>query len=140
MKNWLVKSLGRSKGNEVTKKFNINDNIGQILINRGIETEDQLDLYMHPDLTSLRDPFLLKDMDRAVDRIKRAISNNEKICIFGDYDVDGVSSTSILCLYFESIGYQVEFYIPNRLEEGYGLNDEANRPDNKCRLWYHICK
>lgn len=127
MKNWIVKSLGRSKGNEVTKKFNINDNIGQILINRGIETEDQLDLYMHPDLTSLRDPFLLKDMDRAVDRIKRAISNNEKICIFGDYDVDGVSSTSILCLYFESIGYQVEFYIPNRLEEGYGLNDEAIR-------------
>ena len=57
--------------------------------------------------------------------MRRAISENEKIWIFGDYDVDGVSSTSIMILYFKSIGYPVDYYIPNRLEEGYGLNTEA---------------
>lgn len=125
MKNWIVKSLGKSMGNEITRKFNINEEIGQILINRDISTEEDLYLYMNPKITSLRDPFLLKDMDRAVARINQAMDKGEKICIYGDYDVDGVSSTSILSLYFESIGYPVDFYIPNRLDEGYGLNDEA---------------
>ena len=80
---------------------------------------------MNPSLEYLRDPFLMKDMKKAVDRIKLAMQNNEKICIYGDYDVDGVSSTSVLCLYFDSIDYPVEYYIPNRLEEGYGINAEA---------------
>src|SRR3712207_67777 len=127
MKNWIVKSLGSPQGNEITKKLNISNEIGQILINRGIESPEDLDLYMNPDLTSLRDPFLLKDMDKAVNRIRSAIENKEKICIYGDYDVDGVSSTSIMCLFFETIGYPVDYYIPNRLDEGYGLNDEAIR-------------
>lgn len=80
---------------------------------------------MNPSLDYLRDPFLMKDMQKAVDRIKLAVEKNEKIWIYGDYDVDGVSSTSILCLYFKSIGYNVDYYIPNRLEEGYGINEDA---------------
>ena len=80
---------------------------------------------MNPSLDYLRDPFLLKDMQKAVDRIKKAIDRNERIFIYGDYDVDGVSSTSILFLYFKSIGYDVNYYIPNRLEEGYGISVEA---------------
>ena len=94
---------------------------------------------MNPSLDYLRDPFLMKDMDKAVDRIKKAIDNNESIFIYGDYDVDGVSSTSILCLYFDSINYPVSYYIPNRLEEGYGINEEAIRKinDQGCKLIIH---
>ena len=67
----------------------------------------------------------MKDMKKATDRIKKAIENKERIYIYGDYDVDGVSSTSILFLYFKSIDFPVKYYIPNRLEEGYGINEEA---------------
>ncbi|MEG1808202.1 MAG: single-stranded-DNA-specific exonuclease RecJ, partial [Cetobacterium sp.] len=69
----------------------------------------------------------MKDMKKAVDRIKYGMENNQNIWIYGDYDVDGVSSTSILMLYFKSIGYPAKYYIPNRLEEGYGINEDAIR-------------
>ena len=78
----------------------------------------------------------MKDMKKATDRIKKAIENNERIYIYGDYDVDGVSSTSILYLYFKSIDFSVKYYIPNRLEEGYGVNEDAIRKiyDDGCDL------
>ncbi|MBQ3421863.1 MAG: single-stranded-DNA-specific exonuclease RecJ, partial [Romboutsia sp.] len=101
--------------------------MNQILKNRGIEDEKDKEIFMNPSLDFLRDPFLMKDMDKAVKRIQKAIENNETIFIYGDYDVDGVSSTSILCLYFDSINYPVNYYIPNRLEEGYGINEDAIR-------------
>lgn len=125
MKDWKLINKSRPVGNEVTNKLNINDNIAQIIINRGINSYEDIQMYANPSFDFLRNPFLLKDMDKAVERIKSAIQNNEKICIYGDYDVDGVSSTSILKLYFKSIEYPVQYYIPNRLEEGYGLNKEA---------------
>ena len=125
MKKWLLKEKSFPGGNRATRKMGIDDNIAQIMINRGIENADDIEMYANPSFDFLRNPFLLKDMDKAVDRIKRAIKNKEKICIYGDYDVDGVSSTSILKIYFKSIGYPVDYYIPNRLEEGYGLNEDA---------------
>lgn len=125
MKKWILKTKTAPKGNISTEKLGINKNIAQILINRGIDEYNDIRMYASPSFEFLKDPFGLKDMDKAVDRIQEAMSKGEKICIFGDYDVDGVSSTSILKLYFSSIGYQVDYYIPNRLEEGYGLNIEA---------------
>lgn len=125
MKNWNILHKKAPGRNQVMESMGISDDIGQILLNRSIETKDQVIMFTNPSLAYLRDPFLLKDMDRAVDRIKSSITKKENIWIFGDYDVDGVSSTSILVLYFKSIGYLADYYIPNRLEEGYGLNLDA---------------
>lgn len=125
MKKWLLKEKSMPHGNSATESLGIDKNIADIMINRGIEKLEDIKMYINPSFDFLRDPFLLKGMDRAVSRIKEAIFNKEKICIYGDYDVDGVSSTSILKIYFDSIGYPVQYYIPNRLEEGYGLNEDA---------------
>ncbi|MBQ1793613.1 MAG: single-stranded-DNA-specific exonuclease RecJ, partial [Peptostreptococcaceae bacterium] len=124
-KKWTLKHKGKIVDNELSKKIKISPEISQILKNRGVETEKDSEIFMDPSLDYLRDPFLMKDMDKAVKRIQEAISKNEKIWIYGDYDVDGVSSTSILCIYFNSINYPVNYYIPNRLEEGYGINEDA---------------
>ncbi|MGL5712450.1 MAG: single-stranded-DNA-specific exonuclease RecJ, partial [Paraclostridium sp.] len=117
-------------------KIKISKEISQILKNRGVNSQKDSEIFMNPSLGYLRDPFLMKDMDKAVKRIKEAISNNEKIWIYGDYDVDGVSSTSILCIYFNSINCPVNYYIPNRLEEGYGINEDAIKLINEqgCNL------
>ena len=126
-KKWTLKHKGKIKETDLSKKINISPEISQILNNRGINNEKDAEIFMNPSLEYLRDPFLMKDMDKAVKRIKKAIENNENIYIYGDYDVDGVSSTSILYIYFKSIDYPVKYYIPNRLEEGYGINEEAIR-------------
>ena len=135
-KKWTLKHKGEVEKDELSDKIKISPEISQILKNRGIKDERDSEIFMNPSLDYLRDPFLMKDMDKAVDRIKKAIDNNESIFIYGDYDVDGVSSTSILCLYFDSIDYPVSYYIPNRLEEGYGINEEAIRKINEqgCKL------
>ena len=124
-KKWTLKYMGKPEESELSKKLKISPEISRILKNRGINTEKDSEIFMNPSLEYLRDPFLMKDMKKAVDRIKQAMDNNENIWIYGDYDVDGVSSTSVLCLYFDSIGYPVKYYIPNRLEEGYGINEDA---------------
>ncbi|MGL5330575.1 MAG: single-stranded-DNA-specific exonuclease RecJ [Peptostreptococcaceae bacterium] len=135
-KKWTLKHKGKVEKNELSDKIKISPEITQILKNREIEDEKDAEIFMNPSLDYLRDPFLMKDMDKAVDRIKKAIENNESIFIYGDYDVDGVSSTSILCLYFDSINYPVSYYIPNRLEEGYGINEDAIRKihEQDCKL------
>lgn len=124
-KKWTLKYKDKIKKYDLSEKMKISPEIGQILKNRGIESENDAEIFINPSLEYLRDPLLMKDMQKAVDRIKLAIEKKENIWIYGDYDVDGVSSTSILCIYFESIGYPVKFYIPNRLEEGYGINEDA---------------
>ena len=126
-KKWTLKHKGKVKETELSKKINISPEISQILNNRGINDEKDAEIFMNPSLEYLRNPFLMKDMKKATERIKKAIENKERIYIYGDYDVDGVSSTSILYIYFKSIDYPVKYYIPNRLEEGYGINEDAIR-------------
>lgn len=126
-KKWTLKHKGKVKETELSKKINISPEISQILNNRGINDEKDAEIFMNPSLEYLRSPFLMKDMKKATERIKKAIENKERIYIYGDYDVDGVSSTSILYIYFKSIDYPVKYYIPNRLEEGYGINEDAIR-------------
>lgn len=125
MKKWTLKHTGKMIKRELGDKLGISPEIDQILLNRGIDTEEDADLFLNPSLDRLRDPYLMKDMEKSVLRIKEAIANNERIWVYGDYDVDGVSSTSVLCLYFKDIGYPVNYYIPNRLKEGYGINEDA---------------
>lgn len=99
--------------------------VAKLLAIRGIETEAALDGYFNVSRDSFHDPFLLKDMAIAVKRVLKARDNQEAIYIYGDYDVDGVTSTSVLYMFLDEIGCQVHYYIPDRHEEGYGINEEA---------------
>ena len=92
---------------------------------RGIETEEERRSFMYPDLSMLRDPFELPDMQKAVDRIEEAVFSGENICVYGDYDVDGICATTILLHYLLSIGAEVSYRIPSRHDEGYGISRKA---------------
>jgi single-stranded-DNA-specific exonuclease len=97
----------------------------QLLINRGISDSSSVVSFLSPRLSNLIDPMLLKDMDAAVELILRVIEDRKNITIYGDYDADGITATALLSNFFSSLGIPVSFHIPNRLEEGYGLNPRA---------------
>lgn len=107
--------------------------LSSILVQRGIETYEQARAFFVPTLTDLHDPFLMKDMDKAVDKLLHAYKSQSKVLLFGDYDVDGTSAVSLLTLALEELGLQVSYYIPDRYQEGYGLSyqgiDHATRED-----------
>ena len=92
---------------------------------RGAVTPEQIERFLHPSAEDFHDPFLLPDMDKAVQRIHAALENGERICIFGDCDVDGICSTAMLVDYFHSVGADVGYHIPSRREEGYGMSRGA---------------
>jgi single-stranded-DNA-specific exonuclease len=96
-----------------------------LLANRGLVSQEQVQQFLASSQTMLHNPFLMKDMQKSVDRIKAAITNGEKITIYGDYDVDGITATSLLFLFLKSQGADVHTYIPERENEGYGLNQNA---------------
>ena len=106
----------------------------QLLINRNIKNIEEANRFLKPDLSFLHDPLLLKDMDKAVQRIKKAISKGEKIMIYGDYDVDGITAVALLKRVLDDLGGHIVTYIPNRVEEGYGLNKEAVKKASKQRV------
>jgi len=99
--------------------------ITKLLLERGYKSEASVQNFLNPQIDNLLDPYLLLDMDKAINRIRKAIENNEEIWLYGDYDVDGITSITILYKYFEYIGKKVRYYIPSRQEEGYGLNKES---------------
>ena len=99
-----------------------------LLIQRGVQSVEEAKRFLHPTVDQLRDPMLLHDMDRAVQRIRAAIAAGERICVYGDYDVDGVSASALLSDYLRSHGApDTEVYLPSRHTEGYGLNENAIR-------------
>jgi single-stranded-DNA-specific exonuclease len=108
---------------ELVEMLGIPPVIARILLNRGIRSKDQARRFFKPDWTDLYDPFRMKHMDVAVERIVRALERRERILIYGDYDVDGITSVSLLYLFLKSQGGEVSFYIPDRLVEGYGLSN-----------------
>ncbi|WP_352419914.1 single-stranded-DNA-specific exonuclease RecJ [Proteiniborus sp.] len=110
---------------KLSKALNISRLTSKVMINRGIIDIEEVEEFLNPNIEDFLDPFLLMDMDIAVDRIIEAIHKGENIWIYGDYDVDGVTSTSILILYLKTLCENVQFYIPDRMTEGYGLNNEA---------------
>ena len=109
---------------KIEKEFNINSMLAEILVNRGVTSKNARE-FLNPNRHDFYDPFLMPDMEKAVNRIIEAIENTEKIIIFGDYDVDGITSITVLKSFLEDRGIKVDSYIPNRLNEGYGLNKEA---------------
>lgn len=110
------------KVRKLSKQCNISPLLAKVFLSRGIEEEEYIEKFLNPSMDDLHDPFLLKDMEKAVDRIIDAVKNGERIVIFGDYDVDGVTSTSILYDFLKTCGAHVGYYIPDRKEEGYGLS------------------
>jgi single-stranded-DNA-specific exonuclease len=119
---WVLRDqLSRERRDFLSKKWNVSPLAVQLLHNRGID-EEAAEGFLHPKWEQLHDPFLMKGMDHATQRILKAISEREKILIYGDYDVDGVTATSLLLLFFRSLGTAAYFYIPQREAEGYGLN------------------
>ena len=123
-KKWQIYDSNNEEIEEISKKYNINKLLATILVNRKIE-ENQIETYLNPNRKNFHDPFLMPDMEIAVNRILKAMENKEKIIIYGDYDVDGITSITVLKSFLKDRGIDVDQYIPNRLEEGYGLNNPA---------------
>ncbi len=111
--------------NEIEKKFKISHDVAEILLLRGFNTYESIEKFLNPQICDMYDPFLFNEMDTVVARIKRAITNNEKVLIFGDYDVDGITSTYILLDYFKKVGLNCDTFLPNRYSDGYGLTHDA---------------
>ncbi|WP_026693805.1 single-stranded-DNA-specific exonuclease RecJ [Peribacillus kribbensis] len=122
---WVVSETDSEKVNELVSSLHITPLVARLLVNRGLETADSARSFLAAAEEPFHDPFLFDDMQKAVDRIRQAIENKEKILIFGDYDADGVSSTSILMITLRELGAEVHYYIPNRFTEGYGPNIPA---------------
>ena len=124
MRKWTVSQLNKDQALSVSESMGIPMLLSVLLNIRGYKTQQAIEAFLS-DEPVFYDPMLIKDMDKAVDRIKYAIENGEKICVYGDYDADGVTATSLLYSYLDSVGADVSYYIPSRAEEGYGMNIEA---------------
>ena len=124
-KKWECNYADEEKVNKIVEEFGISNLIAKILVNKNIITKEEINLFLNPTRYDFYDPYLMPDMEKAADRIIQAIKNKEKIVIYGDYDVDGITSTTVLLKFFKERGVDVAFYIPNRLDEGYGLNKNA---------------
>ncbi len=120
---WTLKAKPEpSKVKQLSKDLQVDEIVAALLIQRGIETYDDAKQFFRPSLDDLHDPFLMKDMDKAVERIEKAIAEGENILVFGDYDVDGTTSVALMSSYLKTRTEAVATYIPDRYEEGYGVS------------------
>lgn len=120
---WSAKELpDKNAVAALAEKANISQPLAAILIQRGIKTAEEADHFFHPQIEHLHDPFLMKDMEKAINRIEEAIAKKEKTLVYGDYDVDGTTAVSVVYSYFRNFNQQMEFYIPDRYAEGYGIS------------------
>jgi single-stranded-DNA-specific exonuclease len=123
-KRWNIKPQGdKYLVAKLAGELNIDHHLANILVQRGISNFDEAKKFFRPSLENLHNPFLMKDMDKAVERLEKAISNNEKILVYGDYDVDGTSAVSLVYSFLQKIiPKNIEYYIPDRYSEGYGIS------------------
>lgn len=124
-KKWEFYNQEQDKVKKLVEKFKISELLATVLVNRNIVEDDDVELFLNPTRNDFHDPYLMPDMKPAVQRIINAIKKNEKTIIYGDYDVDGITSITVLSKFLKERGLNVESYIPNRLNEGYGLNKAA---------------
>lgn len=127
MIKWLIKKQDEAAVAEIRKQFGFCDAVARVLYNRGLTDRKSIESFFDIDIANLHDPLLLADMENATSRIKRAVENGEKITVYGDYDVDGITSVVLMYRCLTSLGANVDYYIPDRTEEGYGLNSSALR-------------
>jgi single-stranded-DNA-specific exonuclease len=134
---WTLKPKPEAyKVQQLADALSVDAVVATLLIQRGIETFEQARSFFRPSLSDLHDPYLMKDMDRAVERIEEAVANGENILVFGDYDVDGTTAVSLVSSYLKSFYPNVDTYIPDRYMEGYGVSDAGidYADDNGCTL------
>lgn len=126
-KKWELINVDESKAERIEKQFNVGKLVARALATKNLKSDEEIEVFLSPRRGDFHDPFLMPDMEKAVDRVVKAIQNKEKVTIFGDYDVDGITSSSILHRFLKECGLETKIYIPNRISEGYGLNEEAIR-------------
>ena len=120
---WTLKPKpSEDKIKHLAQALNVEDFVAQLLVQRGIETFEDAKRFFRPSLDHLHDPYLMKDMDKAVERIEKAIEEGENILVFGDYDVDGTTAVSLVSSYLKTIYPNIATYIPDRYNEGYGVS------------------
>ncbi len=124
-KRWVIRQVDPIQRSVLSRALSVSSATAALLLNRGVTNVDQASAWMSPIQT--HDPFLIPDMERAIDRLHQAMRRHEKVCFYGDYDVDGMSATSLYLSFFRTLGAQVRAYVPHRLREGYGLNESAVR-------------
>ncbi|MBD3219487.1 MAG: single-stranded-DNA-specific exonuclease RecJ [candidate division Zixibacteria bacterium] len=110
---------------ELSEKIDLPDNVIKILINRGLDTAEKIENFINPSMQDLKDPFQLPDMEKGVERIVDALRENEKMMVYGDYDVDGITAAGLMFLVLNKLGAQISYYLPNRLVEGYGISEDG---------------
>ena len=124
-KRWKILNAPREKVTALQKELRINEVLCKILVQRGFDTYNKAREFFRPQLSMLHNPWLMKGMEKAVDRILRAIEREEKILIYGDYDVDGTTAVACMYQFINSFYHNIEFYIPHRYREGYGISKEG---------------
>lgn len=124
-KRWRFRTLEQKEVQKLAGQLHISPVLARVLLNRGIDTASKGEHFLHDTLADLPDPFLMKGMKKAVQRLSEALDKQENIVIYGDYDVDGITSTSLVYDVLHKLGGQPDFYIPERQKEGYGLNETA---------------
>lgn len=126
-KRWVLKEVVHPElAADLAAQLNVDVPLAQLLLQRGVKSFDEAKAFFRPELTQLHDPFLLNDMDKAVNRIEKAYKNQEKILVYGDYDVDGTSAVSLVYTFLREQGFKnLDFYIPDRYGEGYGISTKS---------------
>lgn len=135
-KKWKINDTQTDIAEKIANEFNISKLVANIIANKGLKDKEEIETFLSPTRKDFYDPFLMPDMKKAVERILKAIDNKEKITIYGDYDVDGITSSTILSRFLEERGIKADIYIPDRINEGYGLNQNAIKSiaENKTKL------
>ncbi len=126
-KKWVIKRVGCEITEILATSLGISNPVARILAGRGIDSAEVGKQFLVPALSSMPDPYLLKGMDAAVERLLRARTGSETVCIYGDYDVDGISGTALLVSFLRQVGFSCTYFIPNRFDDGYGLHEESLR-------------
>jgi len=125
-KRWAIASCSdRAASQRLRKELGIHKVLADLLINRGVETFEDARRFFRPDLSALHDPFLMRDMDKAIARIEQAIGNKERVLVYGDYDVDGTTAVAVVYSFFRQFHSRLEFYLPDRYAEGYGISTQG---------------
>ena len=123
-KTWCLKKYDEEKIEKIKSTYNVSDIMAKLLMSRNIEFQD-IDMFLNGTIDDLYDPYDIKDMEKIVDRIDVALKRHEKVCIYGDYDVDGITSITIMYKFLTKLGLDIMYYLPDRLVEGYGINNNA---------------
>ena len=121
-KNWNILESNNAVVSKLSKSLNVSEIVAHLLVLRGITTFEEAKLFFRPEISHLHDPLLMKNMQKAVDRIQTVISNGEKVLVYGDYDVDGTTSVAMMYSFLKNKVKEIEYYIPCRYDEGYGIS------------------